>query len=334
MVRTVLLSIVFAVLGCSFQEEAPKASQVGNLKAMETKPQVPIHPWHKERVENIGSETIEQVIENLANFDDNHFAQTADSGGYVPGEPKDEMMRIVHLSRVGRLVAEGRNDPDSVVPLLRENLVQSLEDWPEALEARQEKWLTEGNFSLDGPEEYEKTSTRGLVTTYVLAELGDYESLPVLLHSYKKSEQWIAKYKPYPADQFFVPPTITLYSMHRLVDCYPADKLNPDAIDARDEYLKWADENLPEAKTVSRSTWYAEYDTSDPMVKVMDPECILHKVQRKINLTVYPHKYNNGTWFEGYIEVHVDEKTQEWFDTMEPFLKAVVSDKPMSESDS
>ena len=40
------------------------------------KEKVPVHPWHEEWVENIRPETDMEVIENLANFDDGHFAET------------------------------------------------------------------------------------------------------------------------------------------------------------------------------------------------------------------------------------------------------------------
>ena len=115
--------------------------------------------------------------------------------------------------------------------------------------------------------------------------------------------------------------------MHQLVSKYPSENFTDAALQARDVYLKWADENLPAPRTVSRSAWHAEYDTSDPMVKITDPKGILHKAQKKIDLTLYPHMYKNETWFEGYNEDKVDEKTQEWFDTMEPFLNAVCDTK-------
>ena len=57
------------------------------------------HPWHRQRVENIRSEKIDQTIENLANFDDNHFAGTSSTG-----DLQGEMNRIVKLSRVRRLL--------------------------------------------------------------------------------------------------------------------------------------------------------------------------------------------------------------------------------------
>jgi len=41
------------------------------------------------------------------------------------------------------------------------------------------------------------------------------------------------------------------------------------------------------------------------------------------NLTVYPHRYKDGTWMKGQIEDRVDAKTQEWLDNIEPFVKAI-----------
>ena len=228
-------------------------------EVIDVKARTPLIKWQKERVENIRREDIRQVIANLANFDDNQFAETADGGGYTPGEPKDEMFRLVHLSRVGRLMAEGQNDPDLVVPLLKESFLQSMKDWPEALKARQQKSLSSGgSFSLEGPEDYDNASTRALVATYVLAELQDYESLPILLHSYKKSEKWIAEYVAFPTFQYLVPPTITLYAMHQLVSKYPSEGLSDATLRARDTYLKWSDENLPAPLNISRSAWHAE----------------------------------------------------------------------------
>ena len=38
---------------------------------------IPVHPWQRKRVENIRAETIEETLQNLGNFDDDHFAVTA-----------------------------------------------------------------------------------------------------------------------------------------------------------------------------------------------------------------------------------------------------------------
>ena len=305
-------------------------------QVLDVKEQTPLIKWQKERVENIKRENIKQVIANLANFDDNQFAMTALGEDFGPGDPRSEAFRIVHMSRVGRLMAEGKNDTDLVVPLLKESLLQSLKDWPDAREERRLKWLhsKHGTLMHEEPDNFHKVTAKAIVGTYVLAELQDFDSLALLVNSYKQTEKWIAEHKPYPVFQFPVPPNITLYAMHRLVANYPEDKLSPDAINARDEYIKWSDQNLPEPKIISRSAWHAEYDTSDPMVKITDPKGILHKEQQKIKLTLYPHMYKDRTRFQGYIEDKVDEKTQEWFDTMEPFLKAVVTTNPAPESDS
>ncbi len=298
-------------------------------QVLDAKEQTPLIKWQKERVANIRREQIKQVIENLANFDDNSFATTARGDrGFTPGDPDCEAFRVVHLSRVARLVAEGKKQPEPVVSLLNEALAKALEDWPDVMKAQADKWLkSDGSFTQDEPGEFDKLTTKAVVATYILAELQDYESLPILLQSYQKTEKWIAALKPYPVFQFPVPPNITLYAMHRLVYNYPEDKLTPDAINARDEYIKWSDQNLPEPKIVSRSAWNAEYDTSDPMVKITDPKGILHKAQPKINLLLYPNRFKDGPFFQGYIEDKVDEKTQEWFDAMGPFLKTVCDTK-------
>ena len=63
--------------------------------------------------------------------------------------------------------------------------------------------------------------------TYLLAELGDYDSLPQMLRSYKLCKQppegeSVREYGP-------APPDLTLCAMNRLVQSFPEDCLGTEA---------------------------------------------------------------------------------------------------------
>lgn len=291
---------------------------------------LPVHPWHKERVENIRKEEIEEVIENLANFDDMHFATTSSEMGFSPGNPESEMHRLTHLFRVRRLLEEGRKAPELVVHQLRKALGQALADWPEAFQQELELWEEAEKLSRglikDEPSAHDKARVKAAAATYLLAELQDHESLPLLWEGYKLQDKWIAEIST--EDYRFiaqcpVPPPISLYAMHRLVSTYPLDQLPPAARAAHKRYMEWTQKHIPPPKkfTVTGST--ANYDESDPRVRILDPEGVVLRHQPKMELVAYPDHFADGAPMQAYDSApYITDTCNEWFSLMEAFAQA------------
>ena len=161
-----------------------------------------------------------------------------------------------------------------------------------------------------------------MAATYVLAELKDFESLPLLVDSYKAQDEWIHKYRPYPCLQVPVPPTISLYAMHRLVSAYPPERMTPEARGLHEAYMNWANENLAPPIQFRGTAWDATHDASDPMIRVADPKGVLLRGQRNMELVAYPHEFADGERIEGTTEPNVKERGRIWFDHMERFVEA------------
>ncbi|MHC4645013.1 MAG: HEAT repeat domain-containing protein [Planctomycetota bacterium] len=321
-VRSLLLSMVLGLfIQCSYCSEQQLESNVP--KSAWAKEEVPVHSWHRERVENIRSETTREAIENLANFDDAHFATTGMGRHFRTGYPEDEMFRVVHLFRVRRLLEIGRRAPEKVTPVLRTALRQALADWPHALAQMQKMWADHPDgFSTEGPTKYEKNQVKAIAATYLLAELGDFNSLPLLLQSYRLHTKWISEHKHYPCTQVAAPQAITLYAMHRLVSAYPVNLLGHEGCELRESYMGWAAEQIPPASRLSGSAWNADYDESDPLGPVLDPEAAALRGQPTIQLVIYPTKFGDGEQMQDGHTQKVAERSNLWFQRLERFVEA------------
>jgi hypothetical protein len=298
------------------------------LQAAEMRTHLPQSPMQKERIENISGESISTMIENLANFDDDQFAITS-IHGFTYGEPSGEMRRITHLSRVRRLLETGRASADAVLTPLRSALENALPQWPAAREARVKKWKDNPNgFTESEPDEYQKVSVRAMAATYLIAELQDHPSLPLLTRSCRIQLAWTLEYKPYPAIAVPVPPAMALYAMHRLILTYPKDGLDGKSQQALQVYLEWAENNIAPPNTATGTSWMASHDASDPMVLLGDPKKVLLKAQPKITYTRYPYRYKDGTPVQPPTEQDVGERGATWFKLMDAFVSSLPKPTP------
>jgi hypothetical protein len=227
--------------------------------------------WHKERVENIRSET--EIIENLANFDDGHFAETASGFPYSPGSVRSEVGRVAHLFRVRRLFEEGARAPEQVLPLLRQAYKEALDAWPRArierITTAAEAYKAYGVIRRSEPDAFNIVLTRAVATTYLLAELKDYDALPVLVEGYRLQAKWMDELPPAIFTLVPVPTTMTLYAIHRLVRGMKPERMSPAARTARQAYMDWAEKKLPEPTTIRGTAWNSLYDESDPYLRII-----------------------------------------------------------------
>jgi hypothetical protein len=274
---------------------------------------VPPHQWQAERVNNIRWETIEETMLNLANFDDVHLAETSFSGLLANYVSPDFVTQVVtRFARVRRLFAEGREDPQAVVPGLRRLFREALADWPAAWEEFQARFKN-GVAELTEPDRYLKAEKRSLAATYILAEFGDHQALPLMLECYRIHDPGRIM-SP-------VAPGFTLYAMHRLVGSYPEEELSPEAWELREEYLRAA-KVLPEAKEITVTTWDAKYHESDPRLTVFGVKEIVASREPTMTMPLYPWRFTDGTATSDF-NGQVSPKAKELFQHLERFVESV-----------
>jgi hypothetical protein len=296
-----------------------------------------VHPWHKERVENIRSENIRQVIQNLANFDDGSFAETATSRMFARGSVRSEMGRVVRMFRVRRLFEEGARSPEQVLPLLRQTYKEALDAWPSAradhLEAAGQAFRERGGFTLSEPDAYNIANAKAVAMTYLLAELKDYDALPVLVEGYRLQARWMDELPPDAFTLVPVPTTMTLYAIHRLVRGMKPEGMSPAARTARQVYMDWAEKNLAEPTTLKGTAWNSLYDESDPYLRIIDREGKVLAGEPSIELPVYPDTWKDGTFLDGEDELgpvpmEIRDREKEWAKLLLTFAEATYSDTP------
>ena len=209
--------------------------------------------------------------------------------------PAFQRLVVTRLARVRRLLDQGRRDPQQVVPPLRRSFAEALAGWSEeftnhwrAIQAAEE--AGQHGLSRSGPDQYSKYVARSIAATYLLAELGDHQSLPLMLKCY----QMHVFGEPAPSMYAPVPPALTLYAMHRLVLSFPEEQLTDEARLVREDYLQLA-ECLPppEVITVTRN-WAAYYDESDPRVTVFDPKGRVLSGEPTMEMVVHAYVFTDG----------------------------------------
>ncbi len=214
---------------------------------------------------------------------------------------------------------------------MRRALSQALADWPQAYQEERELWEAHPKgFIEHEPSSYDRTYTKALASTYLLAELRDYDSLPLLVDSHKVEAGWIAELKHYPAWQVPVPAPISLYAMHRLVSSFPSGRMTPEARALHAAYMKFADEHIPPVNTRTGTSWNADYDESDPLRRAVDPKGIVLHDQPKIELVSYPYKFTDGERMQDIISPTPHERCNVWFDHIERFVAAAFPDETSS----
>ncbi len=313
-------------------QESPKASVHDERSSSHEQPEAPadreyveatqrigVHPWQVERVEGMRGETIEQTIENLANFDDMHLAISSISAWAGFASTPFNILVVTRLARVRRLLEEGRSHPEGIIPPLRRAFRESLDGFAEARRemmrvANEKRRLWKQGIRTPGKsefDEYYKLRARVLAATYVLTELGDHEALPMMVESYRIGYTGISP--P-------VPGGMTLYAMHRLVSSYPESELNAEARRLREEYLEAA-KCLPPPREKTVTRWNARYDESDPRVMIMDPKGVVLRKEPTMTLPVYPHRFTDRSLIASGMG-RVYTRGEELFRQLERFVAA------------
>lgn len=305
---------------------------------LKKKKEIPPLSWHQERVQAIGSESLDQLIAHVANIDDMHFAATASSdSGYMRGQPQSEARVLPLLFRVRRILEMGRKDPAPVVTALQRTFRRNLAEWPAIHRAALKTHEQYANRAMFGdlPKSIlarNLARMQAAVATYVLAELGSHASLPLLLEGYEKQVKWIdaipvEKYRWTP--QCPVPPPLTLYAMHRLISTLPKSRIPASAAAEYDRYAAWSAKNLQKPFRFMGSRPSASYDESDPRIRIMDPRGLLLDDQPKMELYTWPMQWTDGTDMQEYPAApYLNERTRKWLALMKPVIKKTFAQAP------
>jgi hypothetical protein len=272
---------------------------------------VPVSKFHTQRVGNIRRESILQLVENLANFDDMHLATTSTGSRVYSGTYDAAILCLGHLFRVRRLLAIQRESPKIVTPIMIDCYEKTLEAWPAAYRDWTKRFYGPAERIYE-PLAIDKVETGAIVATYMLGESGDVAALGVLVKGYERHEKWLDQYKRGGRTQCPVPPTLTLYAMHRLVTTASDDALTAEAQVACKTYLSWAEDHIPPATGKTVSVWNAKYDEGEPFRKIADPQNALLRKQPKIVIVVYPSRFKDETAFEPGYMPDLSQQGQEW----------------------
>lgn len=298
-------------------EERNRLSR-GGQRLLAARQALPPHRWHVERVNNIRKEGVKELIANLANFDDLHFATTSYPRPFADDKPACVSHMLPNLFRVRRLLEIGRAAPDRVVPALGPALRRALDQWPELY--KKELWGYKTSapevINKSAPNGHDQARVRAEAVTYLLAELGRHESLPLLLESYRRQDRWIQAITVddwrYIA-QCPVPPPIQLYAMHRLITTLPDEQVPATARGPLRRYMQWARKHVPPVVSFRGTRPHAAYDESDPRNRIMDPKGVLVAAEPKMALTMYPTRFRDGKRMQAYHAApYLTKKGKEW----------------------
>ena len=286
------------------------------LDAME---KIPVINWKKDLLSNMKNENINQTIKNIPNFDDTILAQSSLAQGYAHMIASAQNKYVMRLMRVRKLYAIGEENPNQIIPILKSFHKNSFAQWPKAVHELTEYYNEhEGYPKLSEPDAFHACSDYCLAATYLLAELGDYDSLPLLSKQYKIHDPWA------PINHITSPvaPATTFYAMHRLVSSYPKDSLSKEDIKALDIYLEDARDLVPEPEQIKVTVWDSVYSESDPRLDVLDLKEEILEGQKTMMMPLYPYTFKDGSEMQTGIFTPT-EKLEGLFNKLDAFVQIV-----------
>jgi len=286
---------------------------------------VPVEKWHTQPVENIGGETVQQLVQNLANYDDMHLATTTTGSRLYHGTHKSVVHKVAHLFRVRRLLAIEQEFAGTVTPVMVAAYAEALETWPAVYRDWTRRFHEGGPLTNRyEPTDVDKLTMRAAVATYFMGESGDPALLGVLLDGYQTQQRWLDEYKRAARAQCPVPPAFTLYAIHRLVSTVPEGSLSLEARSARKSYLFWAEDHIPSPAKEEVSAWNAQYDEAQLFRRIADPENVLLREQPKMVMKEYPLRFKDGAPFELYEMPNLSQQGEAWCDRLFAAARAIV----------
>ncbi len=265
---------------------APVSTKYGD--ALRKTPQL---ESQKARVANIAKETLEECIRNFAHYDDLSQAESSISG--LLGSPTSGSFQVIvvtRLARVRRVLEAGRKAPATILTLLREELRRDAAEWPKAFDAEM-KGLTEATkrgtpMTSQQADRFEAITVGAAASTYLVGELADRESLPLLVTLHKLNDA-PKRYGP-------VTPALLIGAMREIITNVPESSLNGPSRDLRAAFLKEAGNSMSVPRVTTATSWEAQWDESDPRLTVLGTGSELLKYQPTMQMGLYPDAFKDG----------------------------------------
>ncbi|MCD6406157.1 MAG: hypothetical protein J7M19_10055 [Planctomycetes bacterium] len=272
------------------------------------------HPGKLSLNQVIGKESILELTLNVGNADD--VTQAISSLGAIcliyESSADYHAWVVPRLMRVRRLLEEGRAHREEVVPVLRDVLERSIDGWPAAWSEHARRLREEGSYGSKDTDAWIQCTWRVRAGTYLLAELDDYDSLPLLARAYGLDEREFGGPNGIPVGQMApCSPGVLLPMMHKLICRYPEGRLSGEAAGLRSRYIEeakgymydWPYEQLRVLK------WNALYEEADPRLLMFDPKWESIKSEPATTMTLYPWMFKGGGWISDLIFGTSDKAT-------------------------
>ena len=250
----------------------------------------PVHPGRLALQRQMRRETAEQTFLHLTDNDNfKMLAPLMASRPLSPGCYASDVRIMCKMTRIRKLLAGAREDPQGVSAFLQEQLSAVAKTFPAAYEDFMRMLKADrGGGRLVVKELPEAQKQRLLSTTavYVLSEIGAYDSLPLLARLSTSG-------KPADSANFAgscqVNPTFLLYAMHGLTGDLPEGRLSAVARSARAEYLAAAEKaGIPHPDRTTVAAWDAPYHEDDFRTMLPGRQLRLPRGQPTVELTVFP----------------------------------------------
>jgi len=282
------------------------------VETAQKKMEIPPIDWRTQLIESLDGESIEETARNFHDPNDLSLAVSSLSMPCGMMDTQAEALLVTRLTRVRKLIEIGSENPELVVPLVRDVMREALGGYSDVREIYFRERA--GKFPATR-EPAVQFQMRILCCTYILAELGDHESLPLMLQSWRQHDEkglWSA-----------APPGFTLYAMHRLVSTFPEERLSTQAAYLQAKYLEAA-ECVPQHREVEVTRWSAAYMEADPRILLFDPAERTLEGLATMKISIWPHCYRDGTAFnEGR---KVPEQTRKLFALLQEFVEEAFPD--------
>jgi len=233
-------------------------------------------------------EDIETTINHVANIDEAHLADTADGTMRGTSTGKYQSHSAVRLMRTRRLLEVGETDAASVIPGIRKRLA-TLMTKADAAYTEFHKVQEENRGVVADADRYAWTgvSTASPPLVYLLVELGDHGSIPLLasIASHGLS-------KEYPV-QRVVAPDFLAYGIYQLCESYPRSELSSQQLSLLDE-VQAAGKIFAPPKELEVVKWNAAYSEYDLRRTVMRKNIGLDK-QPKMTVRFWDLRFNDDS---------------------------------------
>ena len=225
------------------------------------------------------NETFEELFTNLSQTN-----PAPSSLATTPGAYSYDSMCLSSSSEIRGLLAEARTEPAKITAFLRKQMAEITAKFPAAI-AKSSQFK---NTYLAGSQEHkdriaiERYKFRGAVALYLLADIKDFESLPMMASHLPAEGESFEHYS-----RVLVNPKWALYSMHRLISQMPTEGLSTEAQDSRDEYLRLAEKKgILEPIIRARLIWMTHYyEPASPRQLDVEPNVV-----PTIDMADYPHQ--------------------------------------------